>query len=131
MPAAENFRVNLATAMELAGISQYKLAEASGVARPHLNGILNGNTPSPGIECCERLAAAVGIPLTALLLDPKKYKEISRTLSAPPVGDVNLLAKELSSPKPPPSRGRGGKKINTDNRILAWVNQLRREAAAG
>jgi transcriptional regulator with XRE-family HTH domain len=72
--AADNFRLNLKTAIDVGNLSQNDVAVAARVSRPYVNRVLQGKTV-PSIEQCDRLAKAVGFPLIALLADPVAFSE--------------------------------------------------------
>lgn len=72
--ASERFRQNLATAMESNELSQGQLAAIAGLKRPYVSRVLSGAT-APGMDQCERLAKAVGFPLSALLEAPEIFSE--------------------------------------------------------
>lgn len=73
----ENLRVNLRALMVTAGISQGDLSIRSGIARPHINRILNGKQ-LPRIDILDLLAEALEVPTDRLIAEPKK---ISRRAS--------------------------------------------------
>lgn len=66
MQAANTFRERLREAMNRAGISQRELAERADTGYPGINRILQGKQ-TPTIELADRLADAVGVPLSDLL----------------------------------------------------------------
>lgn len=80
MPAIQNFRTNLETALGLAGMSQRELARQAGVSFTYVNRILRGKT-EPTLPQCERLAATAGHDLPDLLADPKKFLRTNRRAS--------------------------------------------------
>ena len=65
-PAAILFRSQLQQEMTRRGISQYALAEASGIDRTYLIKLLQGKN-APTLAVAERLAEAVGVPLWRML----------------------------------------------------------------
>lgn len=69
MAAYDNFRANLATAIEARGLKKSRIAEALKTSRSYLDEVLKGQT-DPSITKCEALAKAVGLPLEALLVPP-------------------------------------------------------------
>lgn len=80
MAAAENFRLNLRTALDARGISQLEVARRIGVSGPYVNRVLQGHT-EPGLANSERLARAAGFPLVALLDSPENFQEAVLTAS--------------------------------------------------
>jgi DNA-binding phage protein len=74
MAAMQNFRRNLATALEARELTKVSVAAAAEMSRMHLDSVLKGTT-EPGIGTCERLAIAVGFPLVALLEQPDVFSE--------------------------------------------------------
>lgn len=80
MSATLNFRTNLRTAIDVRGISQSAISEATGMSKPYISRVLTGKVESPSMENCERLANAVGYPLTALLVSPEDFSESVLTL---------------------------------------------------
>lgn len=74
MAAKENFRRNLATAMEAKGLKKVRVAQDAQISRVHLDVLLRGDS-EPGIDTGERLARAVGFPLVALLESPEIFSE--------------------------------------------------------
>lgn len=74
MKASERFRLNLATAMESQGLTQRVLAERAETSGPYVNRVLRGETV-PGLDQTEKLAKAVGFPISALLDAPEIFSE--------------------------------------------------------
>lgn len=72
MVALENFRQNLATAMEAGDLKKVSVAAAARTSRSHLDDVLKGLT-EPTLPMCERLARAVGYPLISLLDAPENF----------------------------------------------------------
>lgn len=72
MPALDNFRRNLRSAMQSKGISQRAIAEKAEMAYPYVNRVLQGKN-APSVPHAEKLAKAIGFPLVALLQEPKKF----------------------------------------------------------
>lgn len=66
MQAAQTFRERLRDAMNSAGVSQRELAERAKTSYPGINRILQGKQ-APTLDLADRLADAVGMPLSALL----------------------------------------------------------------
>lgn len=69
---SDNFRTNLATAIEARDLKKSALAEAAGVSRMHLDDVLKGNS-APTLPMCEKLAKAAGFTVIAMLDDPEKF----------------------------------------------------------
>ena len=65
------FRDNVRYHMSLQGVSQCELARRISAGAPHINRILQGKTV-PGLDTCERIADALGIPLEGLIAEPTK-----------------------------------------------------------
>ncbi len=59
MPLLENFRENLARALDASGLSKTKIAEKAGIHRVTLYKLLGGDI-DPSLEMCEKLAEALG-----------------------------------------------------------------------
>jgi DNA-binding phage protein len=74
VPASDNFRVNLATAIEAKGLKKFHVARDAGVSRAHLDRILKGEM-NPSLATSERLAKAVGFTLVSLLESPEIFAE--------------------------------------------------------
>lgn len=72
--AKENFRRNLATALEARELRKVHVAAEAKTSRIHLDRILKGEC-DPGIETGERLARAVGFSLVSLLEAPEIFSE--------------------------------------------------------
>lgn len=68
----ENFRKNLATAIEALSLKKSAIAVAAQTSRSHLDDVLKGHV-DPTLPMCERLAKAVGFTLIALLDDADKF----------------------------------------------------------
>jgi ribosome-binding protein aMBF1 (putative translation factor) len=68
----ENFRKNLATAIEALGLKKSAVAIAAKVSRSYLDDVIKGDV-APTLPMCERLAKAVGFTLIALLDDAEKF----------------------------------------------------------
>lgn len=79
MKALQNFRTNVRHALDELDISQTSLAEKSGITRPYLNRILQGQH-EPSLTTCEAIADAIGQSLAALLDSPKKFREILKKI---------------------------------------------------
>lgn len=127
MPVQDNFRINLNSVLDRAGLSQNQLAEATGISRPYINKVLLGST-TPSIAYCEKLAAGVKTPLAYLILEPKTFERIAAE-SHGRVSDPELLTRELTteSPKPPAvrrDRARVKPKTAQENRLNLWVERL-------
>ena len=74
MAAVNDFRENLATAMEARGLKKINVAAAAKTSRSYLDNVLKGEV-DPSMTLCERLSKAVGFPLVALLDSPKNFSE--------------------------------------------------------
>lgn len=74
MAATQNFRRNLATAIEARGLRKLHLAKEAKIARPHLDRVLKGES-DPGLETSERLAKAAGFTLVSMLESPEIFSE--------------------------------------------------------
>lgn len=74
MPASENFRRNLRTAIDAKDLSLTQVAETAGMQRPYVSRVLNGHT-NPLMDQAERLSKAVGFPLDFLIRNPKEFSE--------------------------------------------------------
>jgi transcriptional regulator with XRE-family HTH domain len=72
--AHENFRRNLATAIEARELKKSRVAADCKTSRSYLDDVLKGDK-EPGISGCERLARAVGFPLIALLDSPQNFSD--------------------------------------------------------
>jgi DNA-binding phage protein len=72
--ATDNFRKNLAVAIEARGLRKAHVAEQAKTSRMHLDRILKGEM-EPGLNTSERLAKAVSFPLVALLEAPDIFSE--------------------------------------------------------
>lgn len=66
MQASKTFRERLREAMDRAGLTQRDLAKKVGAGYPGINRVLQGKQ-NPTIEMADKLADAVGIPLSKLL----------------------------------------------------------------
>ncbi len=143
MPAQENFRANLQTAMDRGGISQYEMNRKTSIARAYINNVLLG-TCIPSLHYAEKLAAGVGYPLALMLIDPEKFKEIATSsVSAPKISEAEVLTRDsiIDSPTPPAvarsrhnktkKHGRSQAKTAEENRLIAWVGRILRQAEAG
>ena len=73
MNAARFFRDAVNRRIMADGISQAELARRSGVSQPHVNQMLRG-TVVPSLDIAEKIAAAVGMPLSKLLAEPRQKK---------------------------------------------------------
>lgn len=73
MAAHENFRVNLATAIEAGHFTKSSIAAATHTSRSYLDDVLKGKV-EPGINRCEEIARAVGFNLIALLDAPDSFR---------------------------------------------------------
>lgn len=74
MQASERFRKNLRRAMKAERITATCLAERLNTSQPYLSRVLSGET-RPGLDKCEAIARAVGLPLSALLDSPEIFAE--------------------------------------------------------
>lgn len=74
MAAVDNFRKNLATAIDARGLKKLHVAAAAKTSRSYLDEVLKG-TYDPSVSQAEKLAKAVGFPLTALFESPKDFSE--------------------------------------------------------
>jgi DNA-binding phage protein len=72
--AFDNFRLNLATAIEARSLKKTDVAASAHTSRAYLDKVIKGQT-EPGISNCESLARAVGFPLAALLVSPPEFSE--------------------------------------------------------
>lgn len=74
MATPDNFRSNLRASIDARETTQRDVAARANVSYPYLNRILRGKT-QPTLPQCERIAAAIGVPLLHLLDSPKKFKK--------------------------------------------------------
>lgn len=72
MNALANFRRNVRTAMEAAGLTQRAFAEKAGMSYPYINRILTEKV-EPSLPMCDRIADKLGYSVAQLLSDPKKF----------------------------------------------------------
>jgi transcriptional regulator with XRE-family HTH domain len=72
--ATENFRKNLAVAIEARGIKKSHLATEAKTGRSYLDSLLKGEQ-EPGLAVADRLARAAGFPLIALLDAPENFAD--------------------------------------------------------
>ncbi len=70
----ENFRRNLATAIEARELKKVAVAEAARTSRAHVNSVLKGLT-EPTLPMCERLAMAAGFTLLSMLESPDNFSD--------------------------------------------------------
>ena len=66
-PAVEALRVNVVVERAIARLSQAQLAERAGISRPTLSKIERGVAPDVSIGIIQRIADALGVPITHLL----------------------------------------------------------------
>ena len=71
MDSLQHFRDNVKAAMQERGMSYRALAEAAGMGYPFINRIVTGKA-NPSIDVADKLADALGIPLSDLLVDSKR-----------------------------------------------------------
>lgn len=71
-----NFRQNLSFVMQTKGVSQYTLADKSGITRVHINRVLTGKTPNLSIPLAETLAAALGLDVATMLMAPRDFHRV-------------------------------------------------------
>lgn len=72
-----NLAANIRARRTARGISQRRLAELAGVARPTVEQIELANR-APNLETVERLAAALGTTVTSLLRAPPRARKADR-----------------------------------------------------
>ena len=72
MSLRKNVVSNLATAMRTRRLSQYQLAEKSGVHMTGLSRIMNHHS-EPSLSTCERLARALRLPAEWLVEPPENF----------------------------------------------------------
>lgn len=81
MFSAENFRANLRTAMTNRGVSQRELASRVEGGYTHLNRILTGKAEAT-LSSADRLADAIGVPLSDLLISPAEFAVVDANAAA-------------------------------------------------
>lgn len=74
MASADNFRINLAQAIDAQKLTQAKVAELAGMKHPYVNRVLRGSTCPRGPQY-DRLSAAVGFETWQLMMNPKIFLE--------------------------------------------------------
>lgn len=74
LAATDNFRINLATAMEARNLSKVAVAKAANTSRSYLDYVLSGKA-DPSISKAEELSKAVGFPFVALCASPKDFSD--------------------------------------------------------
>ncbi len=72
--ASENFRHNLAEAIEAFDLQKKDVAEQAGTSRAHLDRVLKGEAVCT-LPLCDRFAHAVRLPLLALLASRKDFSQ--------------------------------------------------------
>lgn len=72
MPAFDNFRENLRSAMEAKSVSQRQMASSIQTSVSYVNRVLQGSV-NPPMDRCEEMAQTVGMPLIDLLESPKDF----------------------------------------------------------
>ena len=72
VPAFDNFRENLRSAMDAREVSQRQLASSISTSVSYVNRVLQGSV-NPPMDRCEEMAQAVGLPLVDLLEAPKDF----------------------------------------------------------
>jgi transcriptional regulator with XRE-family HTH domain len=70
--ASENFRTNLATAIDELGLKKSAIAAAAGMSRSHVDDVLKGKVVTT-LPVSERLARAAGFTLISLLDAPENF----------------------------------------------------------
>lgn len=137
MPAIDNFRVNLTSVMERAGISEYALNATTGISRAYISRVKSGKV-MPSLSYCEKLAVGVKVPLAFLILEQDHFERImSQTIdkiSLSAAGDLverALLPAEQVTRPPAARTGRPPKagKVNATeaaehHRRLQWIKTL-------
>ena len=70
MPAKVHlFRTNVRREADRIGMNHYEIAENAGISHTYLSRVLNGKS-DPTLSMCEKIAAALGTSLEALLAEP-------------------------------------------------------------
>lgn len=72
MSAVDNFRFNLSSVLKEQNVSQRAVAEGAGLSYVYVNRVLQGKT-SPSLECCEKIANAIHLPLEDLISHPADF----------------------------------------------------------
>ncbi len=74
MPAQKDFAANLDLARKEAGLTLREIAATARTSIPYVHRVIAGEI-CPSLETAERLALAVGHPLTVLVRRPKKLSK--------------------------------------------------------
>jgi transcriptional regulator with XRE-family HTH domain len=78
--SSENFRANLRSIMALRGISQRDFASRIGMSYPYVNKVLQG-IYSPPLKTCEHMAETLGMTVSEMILEPKKFNRQHRVIA--------------------------------------------------
>lgn len=101
-----NIAIALRAAREQAGLSQYRLAELSGVSRPAIAGIELGRHKDVKIDTLNALAKALGVSVSHFLDDGEKKDsspELAQFLQSEMPEVLKLTQEEVASLKCLPS----------------------------